>query len=179
MLSRTLLSRRMLNPIQKATHLTTLNVRYNNGPDDIVSRMFQEQQKAKQFQRSLQKAKRGGDHEAGENPIAYMEISRDGELLGRMTFELFAEMVPKTVENFRSLLAGDNEQGYAYEKSTFHRVKGGFTAQGGDFDKHDGSGGKSIYGDTFDDEMAGLLMSHNKRGILSMNNKGKKNTNQS
>ena len=50
--------------------------------------------------------------------------------------------------------------------------------QGGDIIKQDGSGGKSIYGDKFDDEMAGLLMSHNKRGILSMANKGK-NTNSS
>ena len=50
--------------------------------------------------------------------------------------------------------------------------------QGGDITKNDGSGGKSIFGAKFDDEMGGLLMSHNKRGILSMANKGK-NTNSS
>ena len=46
-------------------------------------------------------------------------------------------------------------------------------AQGGDFTKHNGLGGKSIYGTTFPDEKPGLHMSHYQRGILSMANSGK------
>ena len=37
-------------------------------------------------------------------------------------------------------------------------------AQGGDFTNHNGTGGKSIYGEKFADENAGLKLQHTKRG---------------
>ncbi|XP_072986615.1 peptidyl-prolyl cis-trans isomerase CYP63-like [Typha latifolia] len=111
-----------------------------------------------------------------QNPLVFLDISIDGERANRMTFELFSDVVPKTVENFRALCTGEEGIGASTKKplhfkgSTFHRIIKGFVAQGGDFSKGDGSGGESIYGERFPDE--NFKLKHDGPGVLSMANSG-------
>ncbi|XP_071335482.1 probable inactive peptidyl-prolyl cis-trans isomerase-like 6 [Trachinotus anak] len=108
--------------------------------------------------------------------FVFMDIEIAGEAVGKLLFELFSDVCPKTSKNFEALCTG--EQGLSqsglplcYKGSLFHRIVPNGWVQGGDISPESkGDGGESIYGPTFEDES--FAVSHSKRGTLGMANKG-------
>ncbi|KAF6136395.1 hypothetical protein GIB67_000006 [Kingdonia uniflora] len=83
------------------------------------------------------------------NPKVFFDMTVGGSPTGRIVMELFADVTPKTAENFRALCTGE---------------------KGGDFTAGNGTGGESIYGEKFADE--NFKLKHTGPGILSMANAG-------
>lgn len=122
-------------------------------------------------------------------PTCFLDIRCEAQnpedsFSGRITIRLFQDQCPLACNNFRALCTGETGVGRSqkrrcYRQSKFHRVVPNFCIQGGDYTKHDGTGGESIYSPSesftdlwgnFKDE---LFLDHTVPGLLSMANNGR------
>ncbi len=94
------------------------------------------------------------------SPVVVLETNA-----GNIEIELMPQVAPKACENFMGLA----DKGY-YNGLIFHRVIREFMIQGGD-PTGTGSGGESIWGKNFQDEV-NIDVKFNKPGILAMANAG-------
>lgn len=73
------------------------------------------------------------DASATTNPIVFFDVSIGGQEVGRIKMELFADVVPKTAENFRQFCTGEFRKDgvpVGYKGATFHRIIKDFMVQG-------------------------------------------------
>jgi len=93
--------------------------------------------------------------------------------MGDIKLALYTEAAPKTVENF----IGHAQNGY-YDGTTFHRVIQDFMIQGGDplskddDPTNDGTGGESIWGGKFDDEINAKSLGLSQEEVTSLEDSG-------
>lgn len=112
------------------------------------------------------------------NKKVFLSIAIDDLLIGDIEIELFPSICPKTVENFRCLCTGEKgmipsmEIPFHYKGNVFHRIIPNFMCQGGDITRHNGTGGESIYGPSFQDEFENGYISHSVPYLVSMANGG-------
>eukprot|EP00271_Cylindrocystis_brebissonii_P001233 TRINITY_DN1155_c0_g1_i3.p1 TRINITY_DN1155_c0_g1~~TRINITY_DN1155_c0_g1_i3.p1 ORF type:complete len:259 (+),score=42.41 TRINITY_DN1155_c0_g1_i3:428-1204(+) len=112
-----------------------------------------------------------------KKPRTFFDISIDGEMAGRIEFELYTKQSPRSAENFRALCTGEkgtvpDEEGREgrglplhFKGLEFYRVIDQFICQ-------TGAPTESVFGGRFLDDPGGLLLKHNKKGLLSMANMG-------
>ncbi len=110
---------------------------------------------------------------AKKDPTSFEKISATSAVIktakGDISVALYPNDAPKTVTNFVTLA----KNGY-YDCLTFHRVEPNFVIQGGD-PSGNGTGGTSIYGAKFADELNPATQSYKdgyKEGVLAMANAG-------
>merc|ERR1712150_94058 len=90
-----------------------------------------------------------------------------------MGMALFGDTAPMTVLNFASIVKGykRGRERLHYKDTPIHRVVPDFVIQMGDITTGDGTGGRSIFGERFNDEE--FTLSHRSAGWAAMANHGK------
>lgn len=63
-------------------------------------------------------------------PLCFFDLEVDGIHEGRLIFQLYNDLAPRTSEKFRKLCNG--EEGLSYKGTTFHKIVFNYMAQGGD-----------------------------------------------
>jgi cyclophilin family peptidyl-prolyl cis-trans isomerase len=96
--------------------------------------------------------------------FAFLELSQDDGVIGRLVFELFPQLAPQACSNFLALCKD------GYLGTPIHRIKPGGWLQAGDVKTGNGDGGASSTGVPLPDES--FAIEHAARGVLGMVNGG-------
>jgi hypothetical protein len=101
----------------------------------------------------------------GTRSRGFMEFTVGGEPAGRVEFRLADDLLPRTCENFMTLI--DGSLGFGYQYTTAHRIIKNTCVVMGDVENTNGRGGHSAFGTRyFEDES--FVIRHTRPGILSM-----------
>jgi len=106
------------------------------------------------------------------NPRVYIEVSIGNRAGGKIFFELYRDVTPKTVDNFLALIKGTvgigqhTKRRMHYVGTKVFRIDQGVCLAMGDIENKEGEGGESVYGPTFRDE--NYVRRHTQAGVLSM-----------
>ncbi|KAI8793352.1 peptidyl-prolyl cis-trans isomerase cyp6, partial [Biomphalaria glabrata] len=104
--------------------------------------------------------------------ILVKNYDASGDLHGTLRIALFGETVPMTVLNFFSICNGVKRPSgeLKYANTYCHRLVRDMNFQCGDVTTGDGSGGISMFGDTFNDE--NFIIGLSEKGTVAMANRG-------
>lgn len=95
---------------------------------------------------------------------AFFDLSVSDKSIGRLTFELANDIVPKTVQNFANLCTGDNMHSRSYKNTKFFQIQKSFI-MGGDVEWNDGTGSHSAFKERYiEDE--NFIIPHSDRGLI-------------
>jgi peptidylprolyl isomerase len=100
------------------------------------------------------------------NPKIFLTLSKNGENLGDLVFELYQDKVPKHAENVIAFATGSNASKQTYVGTKFSSGATGILMQGGRVDADNLSADGTRMPD------AAVLLRHYKRGMLTMANDG-------
>ena len=105
------------------------------------------------------------NYSAKTNPKVYFTLSRDGNKLGDLVFEVYHNHAPRTAENFLAFVTGSAKAG-SYKGASFTGGFPGIALQGGRVTTcNEGAEGARVPDES-------LTLRHHKRGIISFNNDG-------
>lgn len=134
-----------------------------------AARAYLEDLRARAQVRDYEQERRAGEERRKQAADAEQLKPRSRILLqtsqGDVEVKLWPDVAPKACENFITLV----ERG-SYNGLTFHRVIKDFMIQGGD-PKGDGTGGESVWGKPFEDEVRDDVK-FDRPGLLAMANSG-------
>lgn len=86
-----------------------------------------------------------------KKPRVFFDVDISGKRVGQIVLELFADIVPKTAENFRALCTGEKGtrstagKPLHFKGCPFHRIFKKFMIQGEDFSNQNGTSGEYLW----------------------------------